>query len=317
LQALEEDVEELARGEKGQKRCAAAIKDAVKLEAEGIADSIPINHIRRAAAWAHLAPNGKRKCILIENADCMQEGARNSLLKILEEPPASLNIVLTTAHEKALLPTILSRLRPYRFVQRSREEEAGVLALVFGTEQPSGTPQPSVAHSAAQNAASMHTSDIAAYLDSFLPVSAENLRPLAAFFAASVALSTVLALKQHSASLPLPAELVSLGKYTAPIAEKAGFGRPARNNRTLIDTILAHAGNFEIRGLFSHFLQDILRFVSESLRDVSSVSPAYYDIWQRCMEEAGRAVGTYNQKASAALDRLSTELRIAMVELWD
>jgi DNA polymerase III delta prime subunit len=61
------------------------------------AETIPINQIRRAAAWLHLsalgAPagggRGARKVLILENADRMYEASSNSLLKLLEErtPP--------------------------------------------------------------------------------------------------------------------------------------------------------------------------------------------------------------------------------------
>ncbi|MDR0374120.1 MAG: DNA polymerase III, partial [Treponema sp.] len=290
---LEEYVEEISALKKSgvetvRKRCAAILKDAVKLEAEGIADTIPINQIRRTAAWAHLAPSGKRKTALIENADRMQEGARNSLLKILEEPPAAVSIILTTCHEQALLPTILSRVRPYRFVQRPLEIEAEVTRRVFGAREP----EP------ARDAKNGGLS-IATYLKTFLPVTDATLRPLAAYLAASVAMTTALRLRRPAADLPW--ELVALGKYTAPIAEAAGLGRPVKNTQVLIEKLLASTGNFEIRGLFSHFLQFLLALVGESLAGpqgesgATGLSPAYLDLWRGYTAEACASV-YYNQK---------------------
>ncbi|MDR0707157.1 MAG: DNA polymerase III [Treponema sp.] len=309
--ALEEDVEEISALKKSgaeiaRKRCAAILKDAVKLEAEGIADTIPINQIRRAAAWAHLAPSGGRKTALIENADRMQEGARNSLLKILEEPPAAVSIILTTCHERALLPTILSRVRPYRFVQRPLETEAEVMRRVFGAREPEH----------AKDAKNGGLS-IAAYLKTFLPVTDDTLRPLAAHLAASVAMTTALRLRRPAADLPW--ELVALGKYAAPIAEAAGLGRPVKNMQVLIEKLLASTGNFEMRELFSRFLQILLALVGESLAEppggATGLSPAYLDIWRACAAEAGSSV-YYNQKPAATLNRLTTEARRAMIALW-
>ncbi|MDR0411134.1 MAG: DNA polymerase III [Treponema sp.] len=274
-----------------EKRTAAILKDAVKLESEGITDAIAIGQIRKAAAWTHFAPNGRQKFLLIENADRMQEGARNSLLKLLEEPPTAVHIALTTEHEQALLPTILSRLRPYRFNKRQSETEASIIAEVFGD------------NSMGKN--------IRAYLDSFLPVSGESLRPLAAFFAASVAINTAARLNRPGISQPV--ELVALGRYTMSIAENAGLGRPALNRRVVIGKILAGAENFEIRGLFQRFLRELLTIAGESWR-TSGGSPVYLDIWRQTVSTAGSAVGSYNQKPSAALDRLGAELSRCMTE---
>ncbi|MDR0786046.1 MAG: DNA polymerase III [Treponema sp.] len=294
LEASSKEIMELAGqdSKKIEKRTAAILKDAVKLESEGITDAVSIGQIRRAAAWAHFAPNGRRKFLLIENADRMQEGARNSLLKLLEEPPPSVYIVLATEHEQALLPTILSRLRPYRFNKRQSEVEASIIAEVFGDKSAG--------------------KDIGAYLDSFLSVSMESLRPLAAFFAASAAMNAVVRLNRPA--LSQPAELVALGRYTAPMAENAGLGRPVLNRQVVIGKILAGAENFEIRGLFQRFLRELLTIAGESFK-VGGGSPAYLDLWRRTVSTAGVSVGAYNQKPSAALDRLGAELSRGMAEL--
>jgi DNA polymerase-3 subunit gamma/tau len=296
---LEEGVDEIeslkiAQPETIQKRAAAILKNAIKLEAEGIADSIAIGQIRRAAAWARLSPTGRRKTLIIENADLMQDGARNSLLKLLEEPPPSLTIVLTSTREQALLQTVLSRLRVYRFSARDAETETGIIRSLFGDT--SGTSR-----------------SVEAYLNSFLPVPATTLRPLAALFAASVAMTTLLALKHRSAALP--EALVALGKHTAPLAEAAGLGRPVQNGQELIGKILVGADNFELRGLFPRFLQALLTLVGESYQH-GGVSPLYYDIWRKQAEVANNAVSAYNQKPGLALERLGTELRLSMTELW-
>ncbi|MDR3147550.1 MAG: DNA polymerase III, partial [Treponema sp.] len=98
VQALEDDLEALERlpgeGTRAEGLGASIVKNALKLEAEGIAEFIPVGQIRRASYWGHLAPAGLRKLLLIENADRMKEEALNSLLKILEEPPQRLSIVL-------------------------------------------------------------------------------------------------------------------------------------------------------------------------------------------------------------------------------
>jgi DNA polymerase-3 subunit gamma/tau len=294
LEASSKEIVGLAAqdAKKIEKRTAAILKDAIKLESEGVTDTIAIAQIRRAAAWTHFAPSGRRKFLLIENADLMQEGARNSLLKLLEEPPPAVYIVLTTEHEQALLPTILSRVRPYRFNKRPPEIEASVVREVFGD-------------SVKQN--------VGVYLDSFLPVSEETLRDLAAYFAASVAMNTVVRLKRPA--LEQPAELVALGRHTTPIAESAGLGRPVLNRQVVIAKITAGAKNFEIRGLFQRFLREVLTFIGESFR-ASRGSPAYLDLWRQAVSTAGVAVGSYNQKPSAALDRLGAELSLRMLELW-
>ena len=287
--ALGEDIDALkvAKTEAAvKKRVDSILKNALKLESEGMSDLIPIAQIRRAAYWSHLAPSGKRKFLLLENADRMQEGARNSLLKLLEEPPASLTIVLTSAREGVLLPTIRSRLRPYRFIQRPPELEAQVIQGLFHEESAKG---------------------IGAYLDSFLPVSTERLQALAAFLAASIALKTVRLLRRNA--LPLPEELVALGKISAPIAEKAGLGRPEDDTKTAIAKVIDGAGGFELRSLFLQFLSSLLALVSESAAGECTNTPNIgRDIWRTYTGEAANAVGTYNQSPALALERLMSAL---------
>lgn len=103
---------------------------ARKLEAQ-VADTTPVFMIRAAGYWARLSASGLSKTIVIEGADRMLDGSRNALLKILEEPPESLEFVLLSSRRNALLATITSRVRPYAFKARSPAEEAVVLERIF------------------------------------------------------------------------------------------------------------------------------------------------------------------------------------------
>ncbi|WP_010256719.1 DNA polymerase III subunit delta' [Treponema primitia] len=302
IQSLDENLDELdaVDPEALTKTVDSILKISFKLEAEGIGDRISVAQVRRAAWWSRLAPQGKRKLLVIENADHMQDGARNSLLKILEEPPERVTIVLSTAHYEALLPTILSRVRPYRFIARDKTVEAQVLRKIFRDPRE-------------------QVDSISLYLDSFLPVSGETLYPLGALFVASVAMGSVITLKRSGA--PLNDPLVSLGKYTAPIAEAAGLGRPLEDTKSLVSKVLEGADNFELRSRFSQFLQSLLTLIGESLnaRETSlqvAGDPgalAYRDIWRAAVREAESAVGTYNLSPALALDRLASELKRGMV----
>jgi DNA polymerase-3 subunit delta' len=59
--------------------------------------------------------HGARRIFLIDHIDRANEQAANSLLKILEEPPAHLILVLTAENAYDLLPTIRSRAVPFQF----------------------------------------------------------------------------------------------------------------------------------------------------------------------------------------------------------
>jgi DNA polymerase III subunit delta' len=53
--------------------------------------------------------------VVIAEADKMTIEASNSLLKILEEPPPEMYLILTTSLRQSMLPTIISRCQPIRF----------------------------------------------------------------------------------------------------------------------------------------------------------------------------------------------------------
>ncbi|MDR2742470.1 MAG: DNA polymerase III [Treponema sp.] len=321
LAALEGDLDEIIARHEGEagggspkdmawaEKIGKAIgKSALNLEAEGIADLIPVAQIRRAAYWSRLAPQGKRKLLLIENADRMLDASRNALLKILEEPPEDVVIVLTVIHGDTLLPTILSRLRPYRFYPRSPEVEKEVLRRVFR----SGT----VREKAGAGAATEEVS-IAGWLDSFLPVSGEALRPLAAFFAASAAYRGARSLLGGGFSV-LPGELEALGQYAADVAEQGGLERRAGDTGSCVAAVLKGAEDFKAPGLFSQFLEALLAVVSGGLRGAppSPGRAAFADLWREAASEAALAAGTYNQTPALVLDRLCTELTRRMTALY-
>ena len=101
--------------------------------------TIRIDLLRRVSAWTHVGASGAQKIIIIENADKMLEASRNSLLKILEEPPAHVRFILTTTRRAAIPLTILSRLRTYRFLPRGEDADKQVLTKIFREDSPEGS----------------------------------------------------------------------------------------------------------------------------------------------------------------------------------
>lgn len=111
------------------------------------ASTIKIEQVRELIREAHLRPLAARKRVFIlREADRLSEEAANSLLKILEEPPDDILLVLITSLPDALLPTIRSRCQQVPFlpvdpgaVAEMLRHEAGVdeaaaagLALLSG-----------------------------------------------------------------------------------------------------------------------------------------------------------------------------------------
>ena len=77
---------------------------------------IPVDEIRAAIAATRTHPfEGRRRVLIIVEADAMNPPAANALLKTLEEPHHWLGLILTAVREAALLPTIVSRCQRWRF----------------------------------------------------------------------------------------------------------------------------------------------------------------------------------------------------------
>jgi DNA polymerase-3 subunit gamma/tau len=290
---LNEKLDDFSRAaEEGDGAALLGLADAVlglafELESEGIGGHIPIDQIRRAAYWSRLAPLGKRKILIIENADRMQEGARNSLLKILEEPPPDLTIVLCAVREGDLLPTLRSRLRVYRFIRRCRDCEEEVLRRIFRDRD------------------SVLTGTLMDYLNAFIPPSEEELLSLAAWFAASFAAGAFSALRNRGG--PSPA-LLALGKYSSPLAEGGGLGRPA-DMGDLIGELVKRTDRFRVRGLFDRFLSRLLFLISCALKDGGPPALVFREYALQRISDAGSAHTVYNQSPSLALERLFVELK--------
>jgi len=268
-----------------EKLCNSLIKNALTLESEGISNAVPIAQIRKASYWCRLAPNGRRKTLIIENAQSMRDEARNSLLKLLEEPPPSVCIVLTAERREAIMPTILSRLRPYRFLKRSEESEKSVIRRVFQEEG----------------------NNLSEYLDSFMPQSTEKLYPLAAWFIVSLARLCVISAKKKGIE-PVPEILNLLGERYAPIAEKSGYEKSVKT-AAVIKTIVSQSNNFE-ESSFSRFMKICLDLIGAAARNSNNHQfAAYNDIFRKYINEAVTAVDVLNINAAIALESLVYKLK--------
>jgi DNA polymerase-3 subunit gamma/tau len=277
------------------KLCSSLVKDALALENEGI-NGIPINHVRSASYWCRLAPNGRRKTLIIENAEEMRDDARNSLLKLLEEPPASVSIVLTAQRREAVMQTILSRLRPYRFLKRSAETEKEVIRRVFQEKSE-------------LNYNEEKGSILTSYLDSFLPQSAEKLYPLAAWFIVSFARTASIYAKNKGKH---HAFLTALGERYAPVAETAGLERYTKDS-AIVKTILAQSKNFE-EVSFPRFMKITLELIGDCLRAADDPQfIAYNDMIKEYIGSAVTSVEVLNINTSVTLENLLYKLKTAAV----
>ncbi len=117
--------------EKAVKQC---MEKAKVLAEEYPEDNIPVSAIRNLTAWVHTTGMSNRKVVIIENCERMVDSSRNALLKILEEPPKGVYFICITTRKGLVIPTILSRLRPYHFPKRREETERKVLKTIFSEE---------------------------------------------------------------------------------------------------------------------------------------------------------------------------------------
>lgn len=101
--------------------------DVITVEPDDRA-SIKIDVVRDVLARTAYRPfEGRRRVVLIREADTLEDAAQNSLLKSLEEPPPATMFILTTAVPGALLPTVRSRCMRLRFGRLTSAEVASVL----------------------------------------------------------------------------------------------------------------------------------------------------------------------------------------------
>lgn len=113
------------------KNCVAIIKGTHwdVLEVDG-ASQRGINDIRELKAKAYLYPLSKKKVYIIDEAHSLTEEAFNSLLKLLEEPPSHLVIILITTQIKNIPITVLSRCQKFEFKPLSYDDIKAKILMI-------------------------------------------------------------------------------------------------------------------------------------------------------------------------------------------
>ncbi|MBA3637836.1 MAG: DNA polymerase III subunit delta' [Acidobacteriota bacterium] len=101
--------------------------DVLRIE-PGDTGSIKIEQVREAIDRAAYRPfEGRRRVVIIDQAEQMGVNAQDAILKTLEEPPNSSTFILVTDTPDTLLPTIRSRCQRLRFGRLSPGDVAAVL----------------------------------------------------------------------------------------------------------------------------------------------------------------------------------------------
>lgn len=94
----------------------AGANEKVAEKSKKRSSSIRIDQIRELESFVFVGShrNGNR-VVLITEAEALNPAAANALLKILEEPPATVYFILVSTKTKSLLPTLRSRCRVIAF----------------------------------------------------------------------------------------------------------------------------------------------------------------------------------------------------------
>jgi DNA polymerase-3 subunit delta' len=91
-------------------------KNRLNVRTYGVESPPTIKEVREISEWLSTKPGKEeRKAVIIDRADEMRGEAANALLKTLEEPPNYAFLCLIGKNEEAVIPTIRSRCRIFRF----------------------------------------------------------------------------------------------------------------------------------------------------------------------------------------------------------
>jgi DNA polymerase-3 subunit delta' len=91
-------------------RIARGVHPDVLVVEPGDSGAIKIDQVRDIVDRAAFRPfEGRRRIVIVADADALVPAAQNALLKTLEEPPSSSVFILITSRPDVLLPTVRSR----------------------------------------------------------------------------------------------------------------------------------------------------------------------------------------------------------------
>jgi len=111
-------------------RIARGVHPDVLVVEPGENGSIKVDQVRDIVDRAMYRPfDGKRRVVIIDDADALVPAAQNALLKTLEEPPSSSIFMLVTSRPDHLLLTVLSRCPRLRF---RALDDADLVAVLKG-----------------------------------------------------------------------------------------------------------------------------------------------------------------------------------------
>lgn len=270
-----------------KKKLDLLITKTEKLQDECMYDTIPINQVRKASSWIRLMPAGAKKILIVENADKMQESARNAFLKILEEPPSYSVFILTTAHRGAIMPTILSRVRTYNFAERDFQSQKEVIRRVFKDTTPHST-------------AIANFNLLSSYLYSFLPVNFKTIQNSASLFYEFIFKLIDVENKQL---------LQALHKSIIAYKNENNYD----SSKLSIAEIVSLLNKCKPHTIYILFLNCLLAFLQTSLKngECSALETETYFKITHLIKNSENAVDTFNISPQAALENLAEQIKEA------
>ena len=293
LRAKDSDIEEKLQSFQDKKLESIVLsleKKCDKLQEECMYDSIPVSQVREAIVWLHLKAGGRRKILIVENAQKMQESARNAFLKVLEEPPEYAMFILTTQNKNAIMPTILSRVRPYIFAKRSEDEEYEVLKRVFKEDIKENVLEDRVSH---------QFSPLQSFFLQGLPVGYETIKQAAYIF---LYFSFLNRKKTIHSFQSLQNTLDSLLEENDVSIEH----HSKKDLTLLISNISTDLNKFKPSIVYMLFLKSILDVLQSSIAkgDVANVELEAYQKASKAIETARGQVEIYNMSSQNVLLQL-------------
>ena len=124
--------------------------------------SIKIEAVRDALERTGFRPfEGRRRVVIIRDADTLEVASQNALLKSLEEPPPATVFALTSAVPGALLPTVRSRCMRLNFGTLTAREVADVLTRDHGVAERDAIDAAALSDGRVGQALALGSSDVA------------------------------------------------------------------------------------------------------------------------------------------------------------
>lgn len=150
--------------------------DVLALEPDERA-SIKIDLVRDLLSRIGYRPfEGKRRFVLIRDADTLEPAAQNALLKSLEEPPPATTFILASTIPGALLPTVRSRCMRMRFGRLTATELTAALIKDHGFGDAAARSTVALANGSLGHALGLSNADLATQRDAAMQLLQQTAR---------------------------------------------------------------------------------------------------------------------------------------------